>query len=107
MKYFNAPSVGWRKSWSESTILLNGTIPSMSYEGYCYLTQYLPALRDVLKENGILIRWFDADRIREYVRITIGSMEQLAELVDEIVDGIDFLMPFFDYLTTLDADPEP
>ena len=29
------------------------------------------------------------------------------ELVDEIVDGVDFLMPFFDYLTTLDADPEP
>lgn len=29
------------------------------------------------------------------------------ELVDEIVDGVDFLMPFFDYLTTLDADSEP
>ena len=57
MKYFNAPSVGWRKSWSESTIFVNGNIPSMSYEGYCYLTQYLPALRDVLKENGWLDRF--------------------------------------------------
>ncbi|MBO5257175.1 MAG: DUF4091 domain-containing protein, partial [Clostridia bacterium] len=57
MKYFNAPSVGWRQSWSASTILLNGTIPAMSYEGYCYLTQYLPALRDVLKENGWLDRF--------------------------------------------------
>ena len=38
----------------------------------------------LLKENGILVRWFDADRIRDYVRITIGSMEQLVELVDEI-----------------------
>ncbi|MGN1346316.1 MAG: DUF4091 domain-containing protein [Eubacteriales bacterium] len=57
MRYFNAPSVGWRKSWSESTILVNGTIPSMSYEGYCYLTQYLPALRDVLRENGWLDRF--------------------------------------------------
>lgn len=57
MKYFNAPSVGWRKSWSESTIFVNGNIPSMSYEGYCYLTQYLPALRDVLRENGWLDRF--------------------------------------------------
>ncbi len=52
MKYFNLPSVGWRKSWKESTILLQGRIPSMSYEGYCYLTQYLPALKAVLDENG-------------------------------------------------------
>ena len=56
MKYFNLPSVGWRKSWRASTILLRGSIPSMSYEGYCYLTQYLPALRDVLVEHGWLER---------------------------------------------------
>ena len=37
-----------------------------------------------LKENGILVRWFDADRIRDYVRITIGSMEQMEALVDQI-----------------------
>ena len=37
-----------------------------------------------LKENGILVRWFDADRIRGYVRITIGSLEQMASLVDEV-----------------------
>ncbi len=57
MKYFNAPSVGWRKSWSESMILIAGELPSMSYEGYCYLTQYLPALREVLIENGWLDRF--------------------------------------------------
>ena len=37
-----------------------------------------------LKENGILVRWFDADRIRDYVRITIGSLEQMTALVDEV-----------------------
>ena len=37
-----------------------------------------------LKENGILVRWFDADRIRDFVRITIGSMEQMEALVDEV-----------------------
>ncbi len=52
MTGFNLPSVGWRKSWSESTILLRGSIPSMSYEGYRYLMQYLPALKAVLDEHG-------------------------------------------------------
>ena len=37
-----------------------------------------------LKENGILVRWCDKDRIRDFVRITVGSMEQLAALVDEL-----------------------
>ena len=55
IKMFNGPSVGWRQSWSASTILLNGKIPSMSYEGYCYLSQYLPALHDMLERNG----WLD------------------------------------------------
>lgn len=58
MTYFNGPSVGGRKSWQEPTILLNNrTIPAMSYEGYRYLCQYLPALRNVLKENGWLERF--------------------------------------------------
>ena len=38
----------------------------------------------LLKENGILVRWFDADRIREYVRITIGTQEQMATLVEKL-----------------------
>ena len=37
-----------------------------------------------LKENGILVRWFDSDRIWDYVRITIGSAEQMAALVEKI-----------------------
>ncbi len=57
MQYFNGPSVGWRQSWQGSTILLNGKIPSMSYEGYCYLSQYLPALHDMLEKNGWLDRF--------------------------------------------------
>ena len=57
IKYFNGPSVGWRQSWSASTILLNGKIPAMSYEGYCYLSQYLPALHDMLERNGWLDRF--------------------------------------------------
>ena len=37
-----------------------------------------------LKENGVLIRWFDADRIRDYVRITVGTMGQMKLLMEKI-----------------------
>ena len=42
-----------------------------------------------LKENGILVRWFDKERIRDYVRITVGSMEQLVSFIDETAKILD------------------
>ena len=43
-----------------------------------------------LKENGILVRWWaDQPRIRDYIRVTIGSAEQMAALVDEIARLLD------------------
>ena len=43
----------------------------------------------LLKENGILVRWFDTDRIRDYVRITVGSLEQMVTLVEELARLLD------------------
>ncbi len=43
-----------------------------------------------LRARNILVRWFDKDRIRDYARISIGSMEQMRALIDataEIVGG--------------------
>ncbi|NBI10773.1 histidinol-phosphate transaminase [Colidextribacter sp. OB.20] len=38
-----------------------------------------------LKRNGVLVRWWaDSGRIEDYVRITVGSMEQLERLIAEI-----------------------
>ena len=37
-----------------------------------------------LKENGILVRHFDKDKLREYNRITIGSAEQMQILIDTL-----------------------
>jgi len=54
-KYFNAPSVGRRKSWKMSTILVGPNLEAMSYEAYQYLSQYLPQLRKVLIARG----WID------------------------------------------------
>ena len=39
---------------------------------------------DGLLRRGVLIRHFDAERIKEYNRITIGTPEQMDRLVEEI-----------------------
>ena len=49
---FFGPSIGWRQSWSKPTILLNGEIPSMTFEGYQYLQQYMPAIKNMLDRRG-------------------------------------------------------
>lgn len=37
-----------------------------------------------LKEKGVLVRYFDKDRLKDYTRITIGSKEQLNVLIDKL-----------------------
>ena len=43
-----------------------------------------------LKERGVLVRWFDAPRLRDYLRISIGSREQMETLIkrlSELLEG--------------------
>lgn len=42
-----------------------------------------------LREKGILVRHFDRDRIRDYIRITIGSEEQMDIFMDKIKEILD------------------
>ena len=35
-----------------------------------------------LKENGVLVRWFDTPRLRDWLRVTIGSPEEMNEFID-------------------------
>ena len=42
------------------------------------------SLRDRLRERGILIRWFNQDRIRDWSRISIGTRAQMETLIGEL-----------------------
>lgn len=37
-----------------------------------------------LRQQGIYVRWFDKPRIRDYLRITIGTEKEMRTLVDAI-----------------------
>lgn len=37
-----------------------------------------------LKENGVLVRYFDQPRIRDYIRMSIGTEEQMKTVLDKI-----------------------
>ena len=39
-----------------------------------------------LKSRGILVRWFDNSRINDHVRITIGTPEDMDELITAVKD---------------------
>ena len=44
------------------------------------------ALYQDLKARGILVRWFDGPRTRDFVRITVGSRPQMETLTDAVRD---------------------
>jgi len=43
-------------------------------------------LYEELKNRGILVRYFSKERIKDFVRITVGSKEQMQTVVNEIKD---------------------
>ena len=42
-----------------------------------------------LKARGILVRWFDTPRLRDWLRISIGSREQMRTLLDRLKDMLE------------------
>ena len=45
-----------------------------------------------LKENGVLVRYFDKERLKDYTRITIGSREQLDVLIEKLKEILEELL---------------
>ncbi len=93
--YFQAccQTVRDNRTWTAETLKKRGFTVLPSYANFIFAkSDRLPGgeLYRKLKENGILVRWFDKDRIRDFCRITIGSKEQmetLAERIDRLLAG--------------------
>ena len=42
-----------------------------------------------LKEKGVLVRHFDKDKLRDYVRVTIGSLEQMEVFLEKVLEILE------------------
>ena len=46
--------------------------------------QIIDVVHRELKKKGILVRYFDKDVLRDYVRITIGTEKQMKALIEAV-----------------------
>ena len=82
------------RAWTEEKLRSLGFTSLPSRTNFLFAKSGRLSGEDVyrgLKARGVLVRWFDEKRIRDYVRVTIGSREQmttfavaLADLVKEV-----------------------
>lgn len=47
------------------------------------------ALYEKLKEKGVLVRWFSGERLKDFVRITVGSREELDVLLEKVAEILE------------------
>ena len=75
---------------AEEELAKRGFVFPKSYANFIFAShQAIPAqeIFERLKENDIYVRWWDKERINNYLRITIGTDEQMEALyraLDEI-----------------------
>ena len=75
------------RTWTRSALTALGFETTDSRANFLFVKHPAfagSALRDRLREKGILIRWFDQDRIRDWSRISIGTREQMETLVETV-----------------------
>ncbi|WP_409967344.1 histidinol-phosphate transaminase [Bengtsoniella intestinalis] len=93
--YFKActGSVMAVRSWTVSALEELGFTVVPSVANFIFATHDTKPAKELyqtLKSEGVLVRWFDAPKIDNHCRITIGSMEQmeiLVETLERILEG--------------------
>ena len=75
------------RAWTMQQLIDRGFTVLDSYANFVFASTDRingGALYKKLKENGILVRHFDAPRIENWLRITIGTPEQMQALMDAV-----------------------
>lgn len=93
-KYFNdnCKKIIENREWTERALTALGFefLPSMANFIFAKSDRIDgKALYLALKDKGILVRHFDADRISDFNRITIGSSEEMQTLIDKIKEILE------------------
>ncbi len=81
-----AAVIGTRE-WTERALLQLGFTLTESYTNFLFVrTDKMPGglLYERLRQKGILVRHFDAPRTADWLRITIGTPEEMSRLVDTL-----------------------
>lgn len=86
------------KTIEENRAFLETELKKIGFEVIPSKTNFLFAKTDIiggkelylrLKEKGILVRHFDTERIKDYNRITIGTIEQMRALIEKIGEVLE------------------
>ncbi len=88
-EYFkkNCKAVIETREWTKARLCELGFTVTDSKANFLFATHSKIDAEDMyltLKKNGILIRHFTAERIKDYNRITVGSMAEMQAFIDKI-----------------------
>jgi len=85
----NAKKIIETREWTKNELKKLGFVMPDSYSNFIFAShpQYDgEKLFLELRKRGILVRYFHKPRIDQYLRITIGTQQQMEKLVDELKD---------------------
>lgn len=89
MDYFraNCETIRENRAWTAEALKALDFQMTDSSANFLFVTcPFIPGkvMYLTLKERGILVRHFDTPRLSEYLRITVGSMEQMKTLIETL-----------------------
>ena len=87
----NAKVIIKNREWTINELNKLGFTTLDSYANFVFTKTDKISGKDLylkLKENGVLIRHFETERLKDYNRITIGSFEQMKILIEKIKEII-------------------
>ena len=83
----NAQKIIKTREWLKKELKALGFVMPDSYANFVFVKhpKYdAETLFHELRARGILVRYFKKERINQYLRITIGTQEQMQKLIEEI-----------------------